>query len=93
MITHTAFFGDAEYPFALTDPLIVELERITDTGLGALYMRTVAMQFTLSDISQTIRLGLIGGMMAPAKAAQLVDPNPCRDPKRLHSSWHTANCG
>lgn len=73
MITHWAFFGDAEYPFALTDAMIAELERITDTGVGALYMRTVAMQFSLADVVEIIRLGLIGGDMAPAKAMQLVE--------------------
>ncbi len=67
------FIGDAEHKFALTDPMIIELERLTGIGIGGLYRRAVSMQFVLADVSQTIRLGLIGGGMTPAQAAQLVD--------------------
>ncbi|MDD9730457.1 gene transfer agent family protein [Mameliella sp. AT18] len=73
MITVTKFFGDAEYPCALTDPMILELERLTGVGIGVLYRRAVTMQFDLEDLTETIRLGLIGGGMTPQKAAQLVE--------------------
>lgn len=69
----TRFFGDAEYPFALPDDMIAELERKTGVGIGALYMRAVKMAFNLADLSETIRLGLIGGGMAPQDAKALTD--------------------
>lgn len=72
-MNHTAFFGDGEYTFALTDNMITELERIADLGIGALYLRCVNMQFTLSDLVEVIRLGLIGGGATPAQAARLTD--------------------
>lgn len=72
-LTHTAFFGDGEHSFALTDDMITELERIADLGIGALYLRCVNMQFTLSDLVEVIRLGLIGGGTTPERAAQLTD--------------------
>lgn len=72
---HTAFFGDADHTFALTDDMITELERITDLGIGALYLRTVNMQFKLVDLVEIIRLGLIGGGVIP--------------PIRKHPTWKT----
>lgn len=72
-LSHTAFFGDGEHAFALTDDMIAELERIADLGIGALYIRAVNMQFKLADLVEIIRLGLIGGGTPPARAAQLVD--------------------
>ncbi|MEI4234987.1 gene transfer agent family protein [Roseovarius sp. D22-M7] len=72
-LTHTAFFGDGDQEFALTDTMIAELERLADLGIGALYLRAVNMQFRLADLIEIIRLGLIGGGTAPERAAQLVD--------------------
>ena len=34
MITATAFFGDRERPFTLTDDMVTELEASTGTGIG-----------------------------------------------------------
>ena len=73
MITHTAFFGEGDHAFTLTDSMILELERVTDQGIGALYQRAVAMQFSASDLVEIIRLGLIGAGMAPQAAMQLTD--------------------
>ncbi|MBB4067174.1 gene transfer agent family protein [Gellertiella hungarica] len=70
---HTAFFGDAEYTFALTDPMIEELQAKTATGIGALYMRVVNSNFRLADLLEIIRLGLIGGGTSPEAAKRLVD--------------------
>lgn len=70
---HTAFFGDGEKTFALTNDLIEELQRKTDTGIGAIYTRVMTGQFQLSDIMETIRLGLIGGGTSPKEAQALVD--------------------
>lgn len=70
---HTAFFGDAEHAFALTDPMIAELERLSDLGIGAIYLRLVRAQFKLADLVEIIRLGLVGGGTAPDAAMRLVD--------------------
>jgi len=70
---HTAFFGDGELVFALTDPMIAELERLTGQGVGAFYQRIVAMQFRFADLVEVIRLGLIGAETNPETAARLVD--------------------
>ncbi|KAA8606016.1 hypothetical protein AL036_16325 [Salipiger aestuarii] len=72
-LKHEAFFGDGEHTFALTDDMIAELERITEHGIGALYLRAVNMQFKLADLIEVIRLGLIGGKTSPARAKELVD--------------------
>ncbi len=72
-LTHTAFFGDGDYTFALTDDMIAELERKADLGIGAFYLRAVNMQFKLADLIEVIRLGLIGGGTTPKRAAQLTD--------------------
>ena len=69
---HTAFFGDGEHTFALTPPMIQELEKKTSAGFGVLLFRLVAKQFSMSDIVETIRCALIGGGKPPAEAADLV---------------------
>ena len=71
MIQHHTFFGDGPHAFALTDPMLTELERLTGMGIGALYQRTVAMQFHAAHLTEIIRLGLIGGGMAPEQAQRL----------------------
>ena len=70
-IQHSAFFGTEKQVFALTDPIIAELERVTDLGIGAFYQRSIAMQFHVAHLSEIIRLGLIGGGMAPEQAMHL----------------------
>ena len=64
MIEHRAFFGDGEKTFALPFPLIEELQR--KTGIGALFHRVRTLAFDAADLSEIIRLGLIGGGMKPA---------------------------
>lgn len=72
MIRHRAFFGDAEYSFCLTDPMVIELEASTGTAIGVLFQRLVAQSFRLSDLIEIIRLGLIGAGTAPVVAERLV---------------------
>lgn len=72
MITAT-FFGDKERPFTLTDELVIELEAKTGIGIGALFQRLMAKAFTLPDLVETIRLGLIGGGSNPQEAERLVN--------------------
>jgi hypothetical protein len=69
---HTAFFGDAEYPFRLSPALIIELEHKTGAGIGALCSRIFNRQFAQADIHETIRLSLIGGGLKPERATALI---------------------
>jgi hypothetical protein len=69
---HRAFFGDAEYDFRVTPRLVVELEHKTGAGIGALCSRVFARQFAQADITETIRIALIGGGTAPERAASLI---------------------
>jgi hypothetical protein len=70
--THEAFFGDAVCKFRLTPELILELERKTGAGIGALCNRLFNREFGLTDVVETIRLGLIGGGQTPERSAELV---------------------
>lgn len=71
---HVAYFGDGEKTFALTMPMIAELERRTGVGIGALYQRVaLTLQFHVGDVIEIIRLGLIGGGTSPTEAQSLID--------------------
>lgn len=71
-ITVDAFFGDRTRPFALPDELVMELEAKTATGLGTLFQRLMGQAFKLADLTEVIRLGLIGGGTSPEEADRLV---------------------
>jgi hypothetical protein len=67
----TTFFGDGEHTFKLTPELIRELE--TKCGpVGALSNRVFSRNFAQADISEIIRLALVGGGTAPKRAAELI---------------------
>ena len=51
--------------------MITELERLTETGIGAFYQRAVSMLFKSDELAHVIRLGLIGGGSSPEQAATL----------------------
>lgn len=71
---HVAYFGDGEKTFALTMPMIAELERKTGVGIGALYQRVaLTLQFHVGDVIEIIRLGLIGGGTSPTETQSLID--------------------
>ena len=70
--THKAFFGDGERKFCLTPPLILELERVTGTGIGGLSRRFFGGEFKHQELLEVVRLGLIGGGESPQTAASLV---------------------
>ncbi len=72
-ITATAFFGDRERPFTLPDELVAELEATTGTGIGTLFQRLMGQAFKLADLTEVIRLGLIGGGTSPEDADRLVN--------------------
>lgn len=73
MISHTAYFGDGEKTFTLTDSILKELYEKTGVGIGALYLRVVNSQFHVADLTEVIRLGLIGGGTSPTNAQRLID--------------------
>ncbi|KAA3500821.1 gene transfer agent family protein [Rhizobium rhizogenes] len=66
------FFGDAEYEFHLPPDLVLELERKTGSGVGLIFRRFLTSEFGFSDLTEVLRLGLVGAGMKPADAAVLV---------------------
>lgn len=66
------FFGDDSHEFKLTPLLIEELERSCGCGIGVLSRRVMSMSFSIRDLTEVIRLGLIGGGTTPERASQLV---------------------
>lgn len=73
MTEHRAFFGDGEKAFAFpTRDLIIELETKTGHGVGALFRRFRDTSYSFTDVSEIIRLGLIGGGITPEEANRLV---------------------
>lgn len=69
---HKAFFGDGDRTFRLTPPLILELERVTNAGIGGLSRRFFSGDFKHQELVEVVRLGLIGGGESPQSAASLV---------------------
>lgn len=49
-----------------------ELEEKCDAGLQEIFERIASRRWRVTDILETIRIGLIGGGMEPAKALKLV---------------------
>ncbi|MHB2165736.1 gene transfer agent family protein [Alsobacter sp. R-9] len=72
MNQHVAFIGDGERTLRLTPNMIGELERKRGAGIGLIFRRLVSNEFALADVSETIRLGLIGGGTLPEDADALV---------------------
>lgn len=66
------FFADREYDFRLDPATILELERVVGAGIGGLSRRFFAGDFRFAELTETIRLGLIGGGTDPQEAAALV---------------------
>lgn len=69
---HTAFLGDGQKAFRLTAPMVLELERQLGAGVGAIFRRLIANEFHHRDLTETVRLALIGGGTDPEEAAELV---------------------
>jgi hypothetical protein len=70
----TFHFGDAVYAFDLTK--IAQLQDLQDkTGMGPqeLFQRLVRGQWRVQELSETVRLALIGGGTKPADAAVIVE--------------------
>jgi hypothetical protein len=68
----TLFFGDGEHLFRFRLGEIEELQAKCDAGPQQVLMRLDSGLWRLADITETIRLGLIGGGMVPQAAHDLV---------------------
>lgn len=65
-------FGDGDYTFRLGLSEIEELERKRDCSIYEIVDRLRTRTCRLLDISETLRIGLIGGGMKPTEALSLV---------------------
>lgn len=65
-------WADGDYVFRLGWGEIAELQEKTDAGPYVVLNRLHLHQWRIEDISNVIRLGLIGGGMEPVKALKLV---------------------
>ncbi|MBB5044028.1 gene transfer agent family protein [Shinella fusca] len=73
MTAVTLLFGDGEYTFNLTWGCVVEWEKTTGRSLFATFKAMLSGgDIPLECIRETIRLGLIGGGMAPVDALKKV---------------------
>jgi hypothetical protein len=68
----TLAWGDGEHRFRLPIGQLRELQEKTQLGPLALLRRVLDGGWRLDDLRETIRLGLIGGGMAPVDALGLV---------------------
>jgi len=68
----TIDWGDGEHVFRLAFAQLLELQEKTDAGPLELFQRIGGGRWRVMDLRETIRLGLIGGGMDPAKAIVLV---------------------
>lgn len=68
----TLDWADGTYVFRLAWGQLVELQEQCDAGPYIILQRLMAGAWRVQDISQVIRLGLIGGGTLPDKALQLI---------------------
>lgn len=69
---HIAFLGDGERSFELGSPQIEELQCLTGTGIASICRRVFRNEFHLADLTETIRLGMIGAGTDPKEAAAIM---------------------
>lgn len=72
MAAFTTFFGDGEHSFELAPASIRELESKCGSGIGAIANRLFSRNFAHTDLTETIRLALVGGGIAPKRAHELI---------------------
>ncbi|MDX3929253.1 MAG: gene transfer agent family protein [Shinella sp.] len=65
-------FADGTFPFRLGWGELVELQEKTDVGPYVVLHRLHSHHWKMEDITNVIRLGLIGGGMTPADALRKV---------------------
>jgi hypothetical protein len=66
-------WADDHHTFRLGLGEISELQEKCDAGPVFIYARLQTGQAKLEDVTETLRIGLIGGGMAPVKAKKLVE--------------------
>jgi hypothetical protein len=78
--TRTIIWAGGEDQFCLTIGQILDLEIVCRAGIAIIANRLSGGEWGLSDLRETIRLGLIGGGMDPeramSKVRNFVDTNP-----------------
>jgi Phage tail tube protein, GTA-gp10 len=72
MTDATISIGGETFPVKLTFALITDLEKKTGQGIGILANRLFHAQFSLADVVETIRLGLLGGGMKSERVEQII---------------------
>jgi hypothetical protein len=76
-------WGDGEHRFRLAIGQLRELQEKTNTGPAEVLRRVSSGLWRVDDVRETVRLGLIGGGMAPGEAYKLVqryvDERPLRE--------------
>lgn len=65
-------FADGEYLFRLNLKQVEELQEKCDAGPSEVLRRLMSDTWRVADVRETIRLGLIGGGLAPAAALTMV---------------------
>lgn len=66
-------WADGTYLFALKLKQIEELQRLCGAGLGEIAQRLLVNgHWYVRDITETIRLALVGGGMAPTRALEMI---------------------
>lgn len=65
-------FGDGAHAFRLAWGQLVELQEKCDAGPYVVLRRLMDGSWRMADIAETIRIGLVGGGMAPGEAIKLV---------------------
>lgn len=68
----TLDFADDTYTFRLAWKQLIELQEKRDAGPIEIMSRLQSGMWLVQDISEVIRIGLIGGGMEPKKALKLV---------------------
>lgn len=68
----TMDWADGTYTFRLAWAELAELQEQCDAGPFVILDRLQTRQWRIQDVSNVIRLGLIGGGMEPVKALKLV---------------------
>ena len=81
-------WADDTYAFRLSVTGAIELERKCEAPIATIFQRLNAGGYSVLDLRETIRLGLIGAGMAPTEALKLV--RIYVDDRPLSESWTVA---
>ena len=68
----TLTWADDDYTFRLPIKQLIELQELCDAGPSFIMARLQQGAWTVQDVRETIRLGLIGGGVEPTAALKLV---------------------